>query len=281
MVKWQELSLEMDRTEEEFFNRFGCAPAELTEEMLKATRGMSALCGSWIVTFANMHQKTRDMMTAAAVKVEELTSSLDNTQVKLIDVQGELIRSKEDQLASVRTTVREEVASVQSAVKSEIRSWSEIAGQKSAQQSISTARIKEAVKSAVVEEDKSRNLLIFGKPEGTSEDVAATVAEVLLDIDEKPQLVECRRIGPCGSEGRPRPIKVKLSSSDAVLCVLRNASALKNSTTNKSTFLGPDRTPDERLAHKKLVEYMRRKMDEEPGSYHYIRGGLIRSVKKH
>ena len=171
------------------------------------------------------------------------------------------------------------MASVQSAVKTEIRSWSEIAGQKTAQQPISTARIKEAVKSAVIEEDKSRNLLIFGKPEvNINEDVATTVSEILLAIGEKPHLVECRRIGARGAEGqdKQRPIKVKLSSSDAVLSVLRNRSALKNSTANKSTFLGPDRTPEERLAHKKLVECMRRKMDNEPESYHYIRGGVIK-----
>jgi hypothetical protein len=285
MLKWQELCSEMVLLEEDFYKRFDCEVVEFTEERLKAnkeTRTMSALYGSWIVRFADMHHKTKGVMIAAAGKVEELASSVDNAQVKIIALQDDLIKSKEDQLASVRTTVREEVASVQSAVQTEIRSWSEIARQKTAQQPISTARIKEAVKSAVIEEDKSRNLLIFGKPEVDNEDVAATVSEILLDTGEKPHLVECRRIGAPGADGQDkrRPIKVKLSSSDAVLSILRNASALKNSTANKLTFLGPDRTTDERLAHKKLVEFMRRKMEDEPESYHYIRGGLIRSVKK-
>jgi hypothetical protein len=285
MIKWQELSLEMQFLEEDFAKRFDCEVGEFTEEQLKAnkvTRTMSALYGEWIVRFASMYHQTKGVMNAAAGKVEQLTSSVDNAQVKIIALQDDLIKSKEDQLASVRITVREEVASVQSAVKTEIRNWSEVAGQKATNQSISTARIKEAVKSAVVEEDKSRNVLIFGKSEVTNEDVAATVAELLLDIDEKPRLVECRRIGAreSASEGKPRPIKVKLSSSDAVSSVLRNASALKNSATNKSTFLAPDRTLEERTAHKKLVEHMKRKMDEDSGSYHYIRRGLIMSVKK-
>ena len=283
-VKWQKLSMEMKVLEEDFYTRFGCEVEEFTDEKLKTnpvTRSMSAMYGGWIVRFAEMYHQTKGVMNAAAARVEQLTSSVDNAQVKIIALQEDLIKSKEDQLASVRTTVREEVASVQSAVKTEIRSsWSEIAGQKTPQQPISSARIKEAVKSAVIEEDKSRNLLIFGKPEVNNEDLAATVSEILLDTGEKPHLVECRRIGARGADNKRRPIKVKLTSSDAVLSILRNSSALKNSTDNKSIFLSPDRTPEERIAHKKLVDYMRRKMEEEPDSYHYIRGGVIRSVKK-
>jgi len=285
-VKWQQLSMEMKILEEDFYTRFGCEVEEFTDEKLNTnpvTRSMSAMYGGWIVRFAEMYHQTKGVMNAAAARVEQLTSSVDNAQTKIIALQDDLIKSQEDQLTSVRTTVREEVASVQSAVKTEIRSsWSEIAGQKTAQHHISTARIKEAVKSVVIEEDKSKNLLIFGKPESENEDVAATVSEILLDIGEKPHLVECRRIGVRGAESQDkrRPIKVKLSSSDAVLSILRNARALKSSTANKSTFLGPDRTPDERLAHNKLVELLRRKMVDEPDSYHYIRGGLVRSVKK-
>lgn len=284
-VEWQKVSMEMKVLEEDFFRRFECEVEEFTDEKLRTnpvTRSMSAMYGGWIVRFAEMYHQTKGVMNAAAGRVEQLTSSVENAQAKIIALQDDLIKSKEDQLTSVRTTVREEVASVQSAVKTEIRSWSEIASQKTAQHHISTARIKEAVKSAVIEEDKSKNLLIFGKPEAENEDVAATVSEILLDIGEKPHLVECRRIGVRGadSQDKRRPIKVMLSSSDAVLSILRNASALKNSTANKSTFLGPDRTPDERVAHNKLVELMRRKMNDEPNSYHYIRGGLVRSVKK-
>ena len=171
MVKWQELSIEMDRMEEEFFNQFKCQPAELTEESFKATRGMSALCIGWMVTMANMHARTKCFTNAAATRVEELASCVDTAQVKVIALQDDLIKSKEDQLASVRTTVQEEVASVKSAVKTEIRSWSEVAAQNTAQPSFSTARIKKAVKLAVNEEEKSRNMLIFGKPEVMNEDV--------------------------------------------------------------------------------------------------------------
>ena len=78
----------------------------------------------------------------------------------------------------------------------------------------------------------------------------------------------------------PRPIKVKLCSADAVSSILRSAKHLKNSGNNKNTFIAPDRTQEERAAHKKLVEKMKGMVREEPEKYHYIRRGVIRSVQK-
>ena len=108
-------------------------------------------------------------------------------------------------------------------------------------------------------------------------DVAETVSEILLDINEKPRVVECIRIGT-SRVGSVRPIKVKLFSADAVSSVLRSAKHLKNSDRNKNTFIAPDRTQTEQAAHKKLVERMKAMMTEEPDKYHYIRRGAIRSV---
>ena len=110
-------------------------------------------------------------------------------------------------------------------------------------------------------------------------DVAATVAEIMQDTNEKPRVVECIRVGTF-QVGKPRPIKVKLCSADAVSSILRSAKHLKNSGNNKTTFIAPDRTQEERAAHKKLVERMKEMVSEEPDKYHYIRRGAIRSVNK-
>ena len=139
--------------------------------------------------------------------------------------------------------------------------------------------MKEAIKSAVVEEDRSRNFMIFGKEEKVNEDVSQTISEILEDVKEKPRVIECRRVGTV-EPGKHRPIKVKLSSSDAVSHVLRKAKDLKSSEQNRSTFLCPDRNKEERDAHKKLVGQMKTKMKKEPEMYHYIKRGLIISVKK-
>jgi hypothetical protein len=141
------------------------------------------------------------------------------------------------------------MASVQTTVKSELQSWSEIAKRNtvSAQPAatFTPAKLKDAVRSAVEEEDRSRNFVIFNKHEEVDENTDQAVAGVLEDMNERPRVVECRRIGKI-QDGKARPIKVKLTSSDAVSHILRRAKVLKTSERNKMTFIGPDRTSEVR-----------------------------------
>jgi cob(I)alamin adenosyltransferase len=212
---------------------------------------------------------------------EALKSKLIDSQQQVIDLQVDLLASKTDQMQAVQSTVKAEVAGVQTAVKTEIGSWSKFVQQSTANTAthISPARIKEAVKSAVAEDDRSRNVIIFGKQEEDNETVSDTVSAVFEDLNEKPRVVECRRIGTI-SHGKCRPIKVKLSSSEAVLHILRNAKTLKTSANNSSTYIAQDRTTEERSQHKDLVAMVRAKMNSEPGMYHFIRGGAVVTVKK-
>ena len=73
---------------------------------------------------------------------------------------------------------------------------------------------------------------------------------------------------------------MKLSSSEAVLHILRNAKTLKRSINNSSTYIAQDHTKEERAQHKDLVAKVRAKMDSEPRMYHFIRGGAVVTVKK-
>jgi hypothetical protein len=189
------------------------------------------------------------------------------------------LAAKDDQLAHVRTAVKEEIASVQSVVQTEIRSsWSDAVAKGSG--SVTTeAKLKRAVKSAVAEDDRSKNFMIYGKTESTDEDVLEGVAEILQDINEKPRVVECYRIGTA-VEGKQRPIKVKLNGSDAVNNVLRSAKLLKNSRSNSSAYIGPDRSKDERIEHRKLVVQMKAMMEQDKEQFHFIRNGRVTSVKK-
>ena len=144
---------------------------------------------------------------------------------------------------------------------------------------ITSNKIKEAVKSAVCEEDRSRNVLIFGKEDLEGEDLNSTVSEIFLDLEEKPQIIDCRRLGTA-RPGECRPIKVKLSCSDAVSCLMKKAKMLKSSERNKTTYLSEDRNKEERDLHKKLVALMKLKIKEEPEFYHFIKGGLVSSVRR-
>ena len=68
----------------------------------------------------------------------------------------------------------------------------------------------------------------------------------------------------------PRPIKVILRGTEQAVSVLRSGSKLKQSPETKGVYFAPDRSPEERLARKKLVSELREKMKSQPGMYHYI-----------
>ena len=121
--------------------------------------------------------------------------------------------------------------------------------------------------------------MIFGKEDVVNEDLSQTVSEIFEDLGEKPQTIEFRRIGTART-GKCRPIKVKLSSAEAVAHVLRRARALKSSEKNRSTYIVADRNQEERDFFKKLVDQMKLKIKREPEMYHFIKGGQITSVRR-
>jgi len=240
--------------------------------------------GAWLWESIKMVRDYTDLAKKMRDETKALKTQLIGSQQKVVDLQDELLSSKTDQLAALQTTVADtvkaELASVQEAVQTKIHSsWNEVAAKGLSQGFASAAKIKEAVKSAVAEDEKSKNFMIFGKEEAPNEDIVTTVAEIMEDLNEKPRVMECTRVGT-SERGKSRPIKVQLTSSDAVSNVLRNAKLLKNSCNNKATFIGPDRSKEERAEHKKLVDKMRTMMEDQPDKYHFIRGGAIRSVKK-
>ena len=58
--------------------------------------------------------------------------------------------------------------------------------------------------------DRSRNVMLFGLPEGKSENLEQTVGHVFEELGEKPVVVEVSRIGQKSTTSRP--VIVTLSS---------------------------------------------------------------------
>ena len=283
MENYGELYREIEEFDGEIFGGFKCDIGDLTRQKIKSGNYNKERLFDFLESFAEVYKKTRSFSLSAAKKVEDLTSRLMAGQDKIIALQGDLIAAKNEQLAHVHTAIKEEIASVQSVVQKEIRSsWSDVVEKGNSQSltATSAAKLKEAVKSAVAEEDKSRNFMIFGKEEIPDEEISETVAELLQDLNQKPRVVESVRVGNV-EQGKTRPIKVKLASCDAVFNVLRNAKCLKTSCRNKATYIGPDRSKEERAEHKKLVDKLKSLMRDDPEKYHFIRKGVITSVKKY
>jgi hypothetical protein len=154
------------------------------------------------------------------------------------------------------------------------------ANQKSAPPAIKT--LTKAIKQVVQEEDRIKNIRVFGLPEGVVEDTNAAIDKVFECVGEKPRH-ESVRIGLKTSEVqtvRHRPVKVKLADSSHVIQILRSAKKLKETDNYGSVFLSPDRSPEERKLRREAVASLKQKLTAEPDDRHFIRDGKVVTIKR-
>lgn len=205
-----------------------------------------------------------------------LQQKLLDSQETVVQLQKQLLDSKEEQLRAVTTSVK---TSVQETVKEEFKTYSSVV--KSGQQQmtpVTPTNIVSVVKKVVEEEDRSRNIMVFGLVEGESEDLAKKVGDVMEKIGEKPRIEVCR-VGKA-KDGKPRPVKITLSSSLNVSQILSKSRRLGETAQYKTVFLSPDRSYEQRAEHRTLVVDLKRRKTAEPNKRHFIRNGTVNTVEK-
>ncbi len=132
------------------------------------------------------------------------------------------------------------------------------------------------VKKVNAEDDRSRNVVLFGIEEGERECVKSKVTKILEQLDEKPQILESRRVGR-RSAGSTRPIKFSVKNSETVFHILGKEKHLKDIEDCKAIYIAPDRTFDERVSRKKLVSELKEKRQSDPDSRYLVRKGEIKT----
>ena len=124
-------------------------------------------------------------------------------------------------------------STVQETVQEEIKTYSHVVSKSVQDSAITTPKqLKKVVQDVVAQEDRSRNLVIFGLKENTSEQLDDRVSKVFEQIGEKPRF-EAVRIGNQMS-GKVRPVKVTVSSSSTVHQILVKSSQLRSDTEYKT-----------------------------------------------
>ena len=220
-------------------------------------------------------------------KLKQLKAELSSTKSQLIEnqkwvisLQEQLISCKDKQLEGVETVVK---SSVENNLKEQFKSYSEAAAENvmvCKSDSLSDpATLKKVVKSVVQEEDRSRNVVIFGLSEKKEENVEERVKEVFEVIGLKPPL-QASRVGKTSKDDSKRPVKVSLSSASTVYTILSQARKLRQSEKFSKVFIRPDRSEEERARDKLLVQELIKKREKEPGKIHYIRAGTSHSKDK-
>jgi hypothetical protein len=199
-------------------------------------------------------------------QVDYLKREKISDQETIIDLQSKLIDSKNEQLKSVKTTIQ-----------TEMKSYANVVEKSGA---ISDKKIVTAIeKLSVPKDDRSKNLIVFGVEEEQEEAVEQRVIDILAHLDEKPRIRECSRVGT-PKQGATRPVRFTLSSSDLAHQILRKAAQLRSVDGCKNIYISPDRTFEQRLAHRTLVEELKKKRGAEPEKLHLIRNFKIISVEK-
>ena len=207
----------------------------------------------------------------------ELQHQLIKSQRSVIELQEQLLDSKDRQLQSLQTTVK---SSVEDTVKEQFKSYSEaVKTQQCHSQSLTPETLTTVVRKVVEREDRSRNFMIFGLPEGEDEKLDEKVADVLQKIGEKPRLDACR-IGGGRVGGKDRPVKVTLISSAIISQILRKSRDLKETEQYKTVFISPDLNYEERTKQRELILELKKRNAETPAMKHYIRGGKVLSVER-
>ena len=179
---------------------------------------------------------------------------------------------------------QKEILSVQQTVKTEMQSWSDIVKKNSESNSNTGKSVKNAVKSVVDEDKRSKIFIIYGEPDAVTEDIESKVHTIFdgIFLHPRPQVLATSRIGTYKSLEEARPIKVTLGSSEAVKNVLSRSRRLKLSRKEElnKIYLASDRNKEERAIHHKLVLEMKKLIVEQPNKHHCVRNCKVVSVDK-
>ena len=227
---------------------------------------------NFIQNLGEVVNKSQCVLRSASAKIDELKSDNLTNQKSLISLQQEVIQKKSEQLDSVKTTVQ-----------TEMKTWANVVTNSCSNVStVTPKKLKAAVKSVVGEEDRTRNFVVYGTEEELEEEQWSNekwLDEIFNQIDVKPDVVEAYRVGSVVA-GKHRPLKVKLRRPDTVMEVLAGAKKMKGHKLLGSIFIAPDRSFEERAAHKVLVEEMKKRRGKEPGMYFYIKRGEVCCVDR-
>ena len=189
------------------------------EEITKATvmKCDKSTLSNLVLSAVGVLGKSKAILRSAAVCVERLNKEQIKNQNTLLKLQDDQTNINSDHMEAMQTTV-----------KKEIRSFSDVVKQ-GCDERITTTQVKAAVKSAVMEDDRKRVVVVFGLEESTGEVVREKVEELLRVgcPTEKPSVSDCFRLGSLIA-GSQRPIKVVFHSLEAAALVLRSAKNLRN-----------------------------------------------------
>ena len=250
---------------------------ELRLATLDTRRVTKTTLAEWLETVCRILDAFATPVLNSAVAMESELGTLKNERIadqkKIIELQEKIIEKKDLELDTVKNEMK-------TTVQSETKSYSSVL-KTTCSQALAPRRVQAALKTAAAEEDRSKSLIIYGVEEKEEEKLEETVLDILAHLDEKPRIVSCCRLGKNNVEGEgvtKKPIRVNLSGTDHVRQILQKKRKLRSVEGCTTVYLSPDKSTEQRVNHKKLVDEMKKKRLSEPDKHHFIRNNLVVSV---
>ena len=231
-------------------------------------------------TLANCLFEGYQAAQASNAKYEAAKVCLEKIKTEMITLQRSVLKLQQ-QLLENQSNCEQLSATVDSAVKNGIRSYSEVLSDtvRKSVPVLSATKLKKAVKEAVSDDDRSRNVVVFGLKEQESVNVDSQITDLFNVLDEKPSF-QAVRIGLQPEDESIRPVKISFRNAEIVHRILTKAKNLKSSTNYRKVYISPDRAPEERIKHRQLVAEMRQLAADNPEQRFFIFRGEICNVDK-
>ena len=265
---------ELDDECQDIFKRIvqavGCRDAsELKPDKLLKPKIKKEDLVNWLDEIFDHMKRARQALRVAEATIDKLQKDALEDKANIVSLQSVVIQKQREQLSEVSATVQ-----------NEMKSYCDIVKTNCSNVVVTPDRIKSVVKSVNEEDDRSKNILVFGLKEEEKENLTAVVSDLIESVGEKPKIQDCIRIGGGNNKESCRPVKVMLSNSDTAHHILRRSSKLRGVVRHRNVFLAPDRSSEERASHKALVDDIKKKMKTDPSKYHYIKNNVVVSVPK-
>ena len=101
---------------------------------------------------------------------------------------------------------------------------------------------------------------------------------VLENLDEKPRIVKCSRVGKEEPE-KVRPVLFSLQTSDLTWQILKKSRMLKEVDGYSDVYICRDRSLEDRKAYKLQVDELKKRRLKDPSKRYYIKDNEIRCAE--
>ena len=180
-----------------------------------------------------------DLVCRQRNQIDIMMETIEYFKREVIMVQGELLVHKDEELKLLRTEVGKTVKR-RVLTPTGYQSYS-AAVQKNSDTICISEKLKKATKSVAAEEDRSRNLIVYGLKEEKEEKLPDLVTAILEEIGEKPHF-EAKRVGWKRPSTAVRPVKITVQNSTSVRQILMKAGKLRLVENRKDIWIRPDKS---------------------------------------